>query len=931
MVRAAGGIGAGQVGEDARLCMGGKVRRGSGGSYGTCCRSLWRGRSSSGGGGQFEAEFQRFLRKVWWPLTKTIKWFTTQQLKSVSEGALNSATSFPPQVKVKKRERSETEPLSVSSLKVEDGDSVSSKLDSVIKGEIAKITDKGGLMNIEAVEKLVQLMQLDKAERKLDLGGARGVAVLDEWLQEAHRGKAGDGSSPKETDRPVEELLLALLRALDKLPVNLNALQTCNVGKSVNQLRSHKNLEIQKKARSLVETWKKRVDAEMTKINDAKSASSWPVKPGFAEVSHGGNRRSGPTELVMKSSITQQSPCKALSSKPGHTEVITKNAVIPGPLKTSAPLPTPVSSTLKDTLVKTSSGVPDVPPATVKEEKSSSSNQSQNNSQSCSGDPMKATGSSWKEDARNLTTGSVISCKTSSSVSRHRRASNGFVGTTTSGTPKDTNLGKPLNRTTTLDKVTQSGLTCERQLDIPAADPGNSSHRLIVRLPNPGRSPARSASGGSFEDPSMTGSRSSPPGAPDKTDHVGSRAKIKDEGVKSNTTIVEEELCRNAEDTGKFADVSRTSLIIIGYRLSVGDDIGINLLASVAAGEMSKSLASPSGSPGSSPMVEDNETKPRFTCDGPVTQSHFQSPDSADVDSVKHDNDDGSLVNRDASCTVCRCFRKKVLIVFFLWSTSLAAAKGVLDGEGTHQHGDEHKAIGGSGRRSCCHRHTALTEQLPSSLAANHSDAVDRSDHISDSSSVQFVNLPGVDDSKAEKSSTLRGNGPLEPVDGERKDQTQLAPVAADVIVPSTLTSKGTEVVFDRKEPAHHSSAELSKFEASSIIPTHENEPDKSSGSKISGPDVDHNEEPVSSADVSLAASAGPDCTSKIDFDLNEGFPGDDGHQSEPVSVPAPVCSSAIHLPSLSHFASRPIPNSSPVPITVASPAKGPFVPLRTY
>lgn len=39
MVREAGGIGAGEVGEDARLCMGGKVRRGSSGSYGTCCRS----------------------------------------------------------------------------------------------------------------------------------------------------------------------------------------------------------------------------------------------------------------------------------------------------------------------------------------------------------------------------------------------------------------------------------------------------------------------------------------------------------------------------------------------------------------------------------------------------------------------------------------------------------------------------------------------------------------------------------------------------------------------------------------------------------------------------------------------------------------------------------------------------------------------------
>ncbi|ONK65873.1 uncharacterized protein A4U43_C06F1850 [Asparagus officinalis] len=102
----------------------------------------------------------------------------------------------------------------------------------------------------------------------------RGVPVLDDWLQEAHKGKTGDESSPKESDKSTEELLLALLRALDKLPVNLNALHTCNIGKSVNHLRTHRNLEIQKKARSLVDIWKKSVDAEMTKINDAKSGGS---------------------------------------------------------------------------------------------------------------------------------------------------------------------------------------------------------------------------------------------------------------------------------------------------------------------------------------------------------------------------------------------------------------------------------------------------------------------------------------------------------------------------------------------------------------------------------------------------------------------------------------------------------------------------------
>ena len=49
-----------------------------------------------------------------------------------------------------------------------------------------------------------------------------------------HKGKIGDVSSPKDGDKSAEESLLVLLHALDKLPVNLQALQMCNIGKSVN-------------------------------------------------------------------------------------------------------------------------------------------------------------------------------------------------------------------------------------------------------------------------------------------------------------------------------------------------------------------------------------------------------------------------------------------------------------------------------------------------------------------------------------------------------------------------------------------------------------------------------------------------------------------------------------------------------------------------
>ncbi|KAF3338265.1 TFIIS helical bundle-like domain-containing protein [Carex littledalei] len=149
--------------------------------------------------------------------------------------------------------------------------------------EITKITELGGLKNPEIVEKMLKLMQLDRKERKIDLTGQvmlagiiagtdtanndclvkfvqmKGVTILDEWLQESHKGtQQGEHSNGK----AVEELLLALLRALEKLPINLNTLRTCHIGKSVNNLRGHKNLEVQRKARFLVDMWKRRVDEE---------------------------------------------------------------------------------------------------------------------------------------------------------------------------------------------------------------------------------------------------------------------------------------------------------------------------------------------------------------------------------------------------------------------------------------------------------------------------------------------------------------------------------------------------------------------------------------------------------------------------------------------------------------------------------------------
>ncbi|CAA3028622.1 uncharacterized protein LOC111405284 isoform X2 [Olea europaea subsp. europaea] len=52
------------------------------------------------------------------------------------------------------------------------------------------------------------------------------LPVLDEWLQDIHQGKINDANSFKDGDKSVKEFLLVLYRALDKLPVNLHALQT---------------------------------------------------------------------------------------------------------------------------------------------------------------------------------------------------------------------------------------------------------------------------------------------------------------------------------------------------------------------------------------------------------------------------------------------------------------------------------------------------------------------------------------------------------------------------------------------------------------------------------------------------------------------------------------------------------------------------------
>ncbi|KAH9330547.1 hypothetical protein KI387_002655, partial [Taxus chinensis] len=124
--------------------------------------------------------------------------------------------SFPSQVKGKKREHSSnhnTDPLD--------------RNDATKKGIDLDLWHK------EVVGVITSTDQDDCLNQFVHL---RGLPIVDDWLKDVHKGKTGDIDSPKESDKVAEELPLTLLHALGKLLVDIDALKTCNVGKSMNQL-----------------------------------------------------------------------------------------------------------------------------------------------------------------------------------------------------------------------------------------------------------------------------------------------------------------------------------------------------------------------------------------------------------------------------------------------------------------------------------------------------------------------------------------------------------------------------------------------------------------------------------------------------------------------------------------------------------------------
>ncbi|KAL0440866.1 UNVERIFIED_CONTAM: hypothetical protein Sradi_0025500 [Sesamum radiatum] len=937
------------------------------------------------------------------------------QLKPGSDHVQNSGTSFPSQIKGKKRERGDhtAEPVKRDrSSRTEDGDSAQYKAESSLKSDIARITEKGGVVDLEGVEKLVQLMQSDRAERKMDLTSRlmlagvisatekveclqrfvqlRGLPVLDEWLQDIHKGKVGSGNSSKDCDKSVEEFLLVLLRALEKLPVNLHALQMCNIGRSVNHLRSNKNVEIQRKARSLVDTWKKGVEAEMISI-DAKSGSTqgtsvWSSKSRLTEASHAVKTPSG-SDIAMKSSISQQSASKTNSIKSSHGENITKSASSsPGPVKPASP-----HTSVKESQPGISvGGSPDAP--TTREDRSSSSNQSHSYSQSIS----------VKEEGR--------SCKISSS-SRNRKGS-GFPAVNAGQKENSSSRSSLPHRSTASDKLSQSALTSERVLEGPTSEACN--HKLVVKIPNLVRSPTQGVSG--LEDPSIMSSRTSSPGLSDKVEQFDTIPKEKSDAYRSDINVdscqsndrkdasrdgaasaaglPDDEKSMSIEDSRRLLiegpkknNVKSTKLHETSFSpmnaliescakyseahssLSLEDDVGMNLLASVATGEMSRSeLVSPTDSTErSTPAVQEVSfsAKSKSSPEDQVQGCQSQFVNDAESDDKKQaalddssGSEDGSDLPKQASLRSNQNTDTNNKISGGEGNKGIqeekappnnVSADSILNckGDGTDADDTEDKAgkdlldadnvnlmvkvalLNQSCAEDC---KNDVNEGLEIGTNSRQKfTAVEKSSNekLQQTAPVQSLVSEASNEVKVREMDDMDSKTPMtnaerenfgRPVD--RKTAIEGNNVADSCFSSNDLKPHDMEVNIDKKEIADCSLPE-GGFPVPVVHEAQKN--DELRGSKAAGVEVDEAESASTVGEASSAAPASPQ-DSKIKFDLNEGLIFDDGKYGEPVSVIATDSTSGPTINGLP-FSVDPIPSCHPGSITVAAAAKGPFVP----
>ncbi|KAL9243165.1 hypothetical protein vseg_017087 [Gypsophila vaccaria] len=971
---------------------------------------------------------------------------STSQLKQSPDSVQNSTTLIPTQTKGKKRERTDqaSEPVKRErSSKADDGDSNVQRSEVWLKSEIAKITEKGGLVDSDSVERLVQLMQPDKLDRKRDITcrsllaaviaatdkdecldrfvQLRGLPILDGWLQEVHKGKVGDSSSPRDHDKSVEEFLLTLLRALDRLPVNLNALQMCNIGKSVNHLRSHRNSDIQRKARSLVDTWKKRVEAEMN-INDSRSTShgvSWTRSRN--DVSHGVTRHASASDAAIKNPHSQLSSSKSAPVKSIQGEVAAKS-VSASPATAKLPSsPASTGANMKDGHHKISviCGSSELPISAVKDEKSSSSSQSHSNSY-CSSDHVKVMGpSSVKEEARCSNSGSTSLNRSSGSGSRHRRTANTLHGVSASADQQEVKSSKTssLTRISVSEKFPQPA-TSEKPCDVPVAD---SNNKLIVKISNRGRSPAQNVNGVPLEDPLLMNSRAPSPAAPEKhgqsehsptekidghrnnekpdikteswhnnmkteswhSNNIKVEVTARDEGDRSPVVAPESGRSQTGDEADKLTDLAKvvsasrtelksrklhdSSLSSINaliescaqysettVPMTAGDVVGMNLLASVAAGEIPK--ASPGDSPQRSTSVADEsyrenhvKPKPNGAVEDALGEPN-QSMAAADVEDQKQNISSGaSVVNDEGQGSDVADQGESVPAIKDERDPSTRRSQDVSSGLATQEKAGDGslkevnqvnptKGLKGSSVPSAevdeknvvkeRQEMKAVIEKLPS--ASKVAESLGRIEN----GAVSCINnlLPGQfsdlreDDADAGCDTHLNqgtnqkvklGKDNLPPLKKQEESATKSGSFDG--------STKGREADLGNGDiPA------VSASQTNSLSPAHDNDllSDAKDPKQLVCEGEDVQGERRGGGNVSLLAVGSSGTDGKLGFDLNESFDVDDSKDVDLPSSVNPGCLSSGRLSS--HLPSFSVASASvglPASITVAAAAKGAFVP----
>ncbi|KAH9617655.1 hypothetical protein KSS87_004720, partial [Heliosperma pusillum] len=409
--------------------------------------------------------------------------------------------------------------------------------------------------------------------------------------------------------------------------------------------------------------------------NDTRSATSqgasWPARVRN-EASCGVTRHFSEPDAVMKNSPSHISSSKSAPAKSIQGDVakceLASPAIVKFPSSATSTCANMIDENLKTSVVD---GSVELPLSAAKAEKISSSSQSPTNNH-CSSDNVKNLGPAFKEDARSSISGSASLNKSTGSASRHRKAANGLNSVAASTVHRKGGSLKYSSLISDSEKFSQPS-ACEKASDIPVADSNN--HKLIVKFSNRGCTPGQNVNGGCLEDPSSMNSKASSPALPEKLGQSECNSKEKTDGhqkdivldtttkfwqineLKDAATACDEadvvpssELdsghCPTGGETGNLTDAQKTgpgpkselpdsSLISINaliescvkyseakLPMSAGDVVGMNLLASVAAGEITKSTApSPVCSPQRSTSVaegEPNQSKALADAEGQI-------------------------------------------------------------------------------------------------------------------------------------------------------------------------------------------------------------------------------------------------------------------------------------------------------------------------